>query len=49
MLKQIGTAARQEIEALLGANVFLELYVKVQPNWRKRESDVQRLGYRPRE
>ncbi len=49
MLKQIGTAARQEIEALLGGKVFLELYVKARPNWRKQESEVRRLGYRPRE
>jgi len=46
MLKQIGTAARQEIEALLGGKVFLELRVKVQPNWRKNQNDVHRLGYR---
>jgi GTPase len=49
MLKQIGTNARKEIEALLGGKVFLELYVKVRVNWRKNEADVQRLGYRPRE
>jgi len=49
MLKQIGTAARQEIEALLGGKVYLELHVKVRPNWRKHEADVQRLGYRRKE
>jgi GTP-binding protein Era len=49
MLKQIGSAARQEIERLLGYPVFLELHVKVRPNWRKNEADVQRLGYRRRE
>jgi len=49
MLKQIGSAARQEIERLLGYPVFLELHVKVRPNWRKNENDVQRLGYRRRE
>jgi GTP-binding protein Era len=49
MLKQIGSAARREIEALLGGKVFLELYVKVRPNWRKSTADVQRLGYKPRE
>lgn len=49
MLKQIGSAARQEIERLLGYPVFLELHVKVRPNWRKNETEVQRLGYRRRE
>jgi GTP-binding protein Era len=49
MLKQIGSAARQEIERLLGYPVFLELHVKVRPNWRKSETEVQRLGYRRRE
>ena len=49
MLKQIGSAARQEIERLLGYPVFLDLHVKVRPNWRKNENDVQRLGYRRRE
>jgi GTP-binding protein Era len=49
MLKQIGTAARQEIETLLGGKAFLELYVKVRPNWRKHENDVKRLGYRSRD
>lgn len=49
MLKKIGSAARQEIERLLDYPVFLELHVKVRPNWRKNENDVQRLGYRRRE
>jgi GTP-binding protein Era len=48
-LKEIGTKARKEIEALLGYKVFLELHVKVRPNWRKNEGDVQRLGYRKRD
>jgi GTP-binding protein Era len=46
MLRQIGTAARQEIEALLGGKVYLELHVKVRPDWRKNPADVRRLGYR---
>ena len=49
MLKQIGSAARLEIERLLGYPVYLELHVKVRANWRKNENDVQRLGYRRRE
>jgi GTP-binding protein Era len=45
MLKQIGTAARGEIEKLLEQKVYLELHVKVNPNWRKDEGEVRRLGY----
>ena len=36
MLKQIGTTARKDIEGLLGTRVFLELFVKVQDEWRAR-------------
>lgn len=49
MLKQIGSAARLEIERMLEHPVFLELHVKVRSNWRKNETEVQRLGYRRRE
>jgi GTP-binding protein Era len=35
MLKRIGTAARREIEALVGKQVFLETFVKVRANWRQ--------------
>jgi GTPase len=45
MLKSIGKEARGEIERLLEMRVYLELYVKVRNNWRKREDDIQRLGY----
>jgi len=44
MIKQIGTRARPEIEALLGQNVFLELVVKVRPHWRRNEATLERLG-----
>lgn len=46
MLKEIGRFARQEIEALLGARVFLELWVKVEKNWREDPRALRRLGYR---
>ncbi len=46
MLKAIGTAARQEIEAMSGRRVFLDLRVKVLKNWRNDEQWLQRLGYR---
>jgi len=45
MIKRIGTAARQEIERLLGTRVYLELWVKVWKKWRKDEADLRRLGY----
>ena len=46
MLKRIGTAARQNIERMLGTKVFLELFVKVQPNWRNSRSFVDELDWR---
>ncbi|MCS6772498.1 MAG: GTPase Era [Anaerolineae bacterium] len=42
-LKQIGTRARHEIERELGQRVFLELWVKVRPGWRKDERLVERF------
>jgi GTP-binding protein Era len=44
MIKQIGTRARPEIEALLGRQVFLELTVKVRPRWRRDAAQLERLG-----
>ena len=44
MVKEIGTRARPEIEALLGHTVFLELMVKVRPRWRRDETTLERLG-----
>jgi GTP-binding protein Era len=44
MVRQIGTKARPEIEALLGRKIFLELVVKVRPRWRRDESMLERLG-----
>jgi len=46
MLKQIGTAARKEIEGLLGIRVFLELFVKVQEEWRSSRGFVEELDWR---
>jgi len=45
MLKRIGERARREIEVLLGARVFLKLWVKVRPKWRQSEEELRRLGY----
>lgn len=46
MLKKIGTAARLEIERLLGTRVFLELFVKVRPAWRESREFVEELDWR---
>lgn len=45
-LKGIGSAARKEIEGILGAKVFLELWVKVKENWRDNSNILSGLGYR---
>ncbi len=47
MVRDIGQAARRDIEALMGGGVFLDLRVKVRKNWRKRDADLRRFGYRP--
>lgn len=44
-LKQLGAAARPELETMLGTKVYLELWVKVLKNWRKDERALRRLGY----
>src|SRR5512139_1013792 len=46
MLKQIGSAARKEIEDMGGRSVFLELRVKVLKDWRNDENAMMRLGYK---
>ena len=45
MLKRIGSTARREVEAMLGSRVYLEIFVKVQPDWRSRSRDVRDLGF----
>jgi GTPase len=44
MIREIGTSARPEVEALLGRRVFLELVVKVRPKWRRDPKALERLG-----
>lgn len=44
-LREIGAAARKEIEALVEGKVFLELWVKVEPKWRRDENLLRRFGY----
>lgn len=45
MLKRIGKMARQEIEPLLGARVYLELFVAVEKNWTKTRKGLRRVGF----
>jgi GTP-binding protein Era len=44
MVREIGTRARPEVEALVGGRVFLELQVKVRPKWRRDPRMLERLG-----
>lgn len=45
MIKRIGTAARKDLEELLGRKFYLELFVKVKPKWRENESFLNELGW----
>ena len=45
MLREIGERARADIEFLLGARVYLNLWVKVQEGWRNNERFIRGLGY----
>ena len=49
MIKQIGTAARMELERFLGARVYLDLHVKVKSEWRDNERVLDEVGLRGRE
>ncbi|MBT2677455.1 GTPase Era [Bacillus sp. ISL-35] len=46
MLKEIGKRARHDIESLLGSKVFLELWVKVQKDWRNKATQLRDFGFR---
>lgn len=46
MLREIGAEARSDIEAFLGAKVFLQTWVKVKENWRDSEMLLKNFGYR---
>lgn len=45
MLKKIGTAARLDMERLLGRLVFLDLFVRVEPKWSHQDRGLRKLGY----
>jgi len=46
MLKMIGQSARSNMSKLIDGPVHLELFVKVIPNWRKKESSLIEFGYK---
>lgn len=45
MLKKVGMQARKDIATFFGKNIFLELFVKVEPNWRNRDNKLKSFGY----
>ncbi len=44
-LKKVGEGARKELEAFLGKKVFLQLFVKVNDDWRNNDRELKRFGY----
>jgi GTP-binding protein Era len=44
-IREVGKAARKKVEAFIGESVYLDLWVKVLPNWRRSATALQRLGY----
>ena len=45
-LKRVGTEARKDLEKFFGKKIFLELYVKVNKNWRSNNNQLKRFGYK---
>jgi GTP-binding protein Era len=44
-IKIVGTEARKEMEQFFGKKVFLEQYIKVEPDWRQQKTKLERFGY----
>ena len=44
-IKKVGIAARKDLEAFFGKQIFLETFVKVEQDWRKKEAKLKRFGY----
>ena len=44
-LKRVGSEARKDLEAFFGKQVHIELYVKVNKDWRSSERELRRFGY----
>jgi len=47
-MKAVGSLARERLNGILGRDIYLQLWVKVRPNWRKQDTWVRNLGYRDR-
>jgi len=47
-LKRVGTEARRDLESFIGKKVFLELYVKVDKDWRNKDNKLKQFGYSPK-
>ncbi|HOY66265.1 MAG TPA: GTPase Era [Candidatus Ozemobacteraceae bacterium] len=47
-LKSVGSIARERLNGILGRDIYLQLWIKVRPNWRKQDTWVRNLGYRDR-
>ena len=45
-IKKIGRIAREKLNTMLGRDIFLQLWVKVRPDWRHNDIWIQRLGYK---
>ena len=45
MIKRVGTDARKDMESFLGKKVYLDLYVRVDKDWRNDEKKLKRFGY----
>ncbi len=45
MMKKVGIQARQDLEKFFGKKVFLETFVKVEPNWRSKDDKLRQFGY----
>jgi len=46
MLKEVGSLARKELEKILHTKIFLDLWVKIEKNWRDDKNLLRRLGYK---
>ena len=44
-IKRVGEASRKKIEAFIGTQIYLDLWIKVLPNWRKKPETLSRFGY----
>jgi len=47
MIRDVGQSARLELEMILGNKIFLELFVRVEKDWRNKQNKLKQLGYIP--